>query len=203
MRHGRPDYEGRFVDTGARGAPDHKIPEDEPVLLIRGQDLAAFATARAWADENDRIGGDPEMSRLVREHAARILDWQQQIGGGKLADMPTPPPGVPDVESLTREILVDLCARAVVPIGRWSNRDSADAQQQVARAGWLLAAGAEFNILTVGSLATSEKTIWVEIDWPGFNAVEYGYENRANWESENFYLPTAARLDRAAGGDWY
>lgn len=89
MKHARPDYEGRFIDQGAPGHPDHVIPEDEPVLLVRGQDKAAPATARAWADENDRVGGDPEMSRLVREHADRIVEWQQATGRCKLADMPT------------------------------------------------------------------------------------------------------------------
>lgn len=90
MKHARPDYEGRFLDLGNPDRPDHKIPEDEPVLLVRGQDLAAPATARAWADENDRLGGDAEMSRLVREHADRINEWQQETGRYKLADMPAP-----------------------------------------------------------------------------------------------------------------
>lgn len=47
MIHGRPDWNGRIVDL------DGRIPEDEPVLLVRGQDIAAPATARAWADVID------------------------------------------------------------------------------------------------------------------------------------------------------
>lgn len=89
MRHARPDYEGRFIDTGAPGRPDHVIPDDEPVLLVRGQDRCAPATARRWADQNDAFGGDPEMSRLVREHAVLIEEWQA-LNGSKLADMPAP-----------------------------------------------------------------------------------------------------------------
>lgn len=88
MKHARPDYEGRFVDNGAPGNPDHVIPEDEPVLLVRGQDKAAPATARAWAEENDRLGGDPMMSTLIRLHARRIEEYQEQTGRSKLADMP-------------------------------------------------------------------------------------------------------------------
>lgn len=88
MKHARPDYEGRFVDNGAPGRPDHVIPEDEPVLLVRGQDRAAPATARAWAEENDRLGGDPMMSTRVRQHALRIEEWQASTGKSKLADMP-------------------------------------------------------------------------------------------------------------------
>lgn len=90
MKHARPDYEGRFIDTGAPGYPDHVIPDDEPVLLVRGQDKAAPATARAWADENDRLGGDADMSDLVRAHADRIERYQSETGRSKLADMPTP-----------------------------------------------------------------------------------------------------------------
>lgn len=89
MKHARPDYAGRFVDLGAPGHPDHVIPEDEPVLLVRGQDLCAVPTARCWADSNDALGGDPEMSRLVREHADRIQAWQDaNPARAKLADMP-------------------------------------------------------------------------------------------------------------------
>lgn len=90
MIHARADYEGRFLDQGAPGHPDHVIPDDEPVLLVRGQDLAAPATARFWAAENDRLGGDPQMSRIVREHAIAIEDYQALTGRAKLADMPIP-----------------------------------------------------------------------------------------------------------------
>lgn len=88
MLHARPDYDGRFIDQGAPGHPDHVIPDDEPVLLVRGQDKAAPATARAWADENDRLGGDPSMSALVRDHAERIEEYQLRTGRSKLADRP-------------------------------------------------------------------------------------------------------------------
>lgn len=88
MKHARPDYDGRFIDLGAPGHPDHVIPDDEPVLIVRGQDQAAPATARAWADENDRLGGDPALSAMIREHAGRIEQYQRETGRSKLADMP-------------------------------------------------------------------------------------------------------------------
>lgn len=88
MIHARPDYQNRFIDRGAPDQPDHVIPDDEPVLIIRGQDKAAQATALAWANENDRLGGDPMLSAMVREHIKRIDDYQQRTGRSKLADIP-------------------------------------------------------------------------------------------------------------------
>ena len=81
MRHARSDYE-RFQD------PAGLIPYDEPVFLIRAQDVVSGDALRAWADLNDAAGGDPESSRLSREHAARMDAWPKK----KLADVPRPVP---------------------------------------------------------------------------------------------------------------
>ena len=77
MVHARKDY-NRIQD------PEHKIPEDEPVFLIRGQDKSAPATLRFWAAENLRNGGDPEASRLAVEQAGRMAAWPVH----KVADLP-------------------------------------------------------------------------------------------------------------------
>ncbi len=76
MKHQRADYQ-RFQD------PEGKIPPDEPVFLIRGQDKVAGDSVRAWADLNERSGGDPELSRLAREQASRMDAWPKK----KPADM--------------------------------------------------------------------------------------------------------------------
>lgn len=68
MQHQRADYQ-RFQD------PEGRIPQDEPVFLIRGQDKVAGDAVRAWADLNDRNGGDRELSRQAREQAARMDTW--------------------------------------------------------------------------------------------------------------------------------
>lgn len=73
MRHARPDYD-RFQD------PLGKIPEDEPVFLIRGQDKSAPATLRYWALQNEKNGGDPELTKTTLEHARLMLEWQRQQG---------------------------------------------------------------------------------------------------------------------------
>ena len=68
MKHARDDY-NRIQD------PAGKIPDDEPVFLIRGQDVVSGDAVRAWADLNDDAGGDPEASRLAREQADRMDAW--------------------------------------------------------------------------------------------------------------------------------
>lgn len=86
MIHARSDYNDRIVDLAGL------IPDDEPVLVVRGQDQAAPATARAWADEHDRLGGDPTLSAMVREHAVRIEEYQARTGRSKVADLPATAP---------------------------------------------------------------------------------------------------------------
>lgn len=65
MRHGRSDYQERIIDTlGPHGAG--AIPEDEPVLLLRGQDVYAWRAALAYAD-------------LVKPHARRVSDTVRRL----------------------------------------------------------------------------------------------------------------------------
>ena len=71
MQHARPDYVGRIIDLHG------KIPEDEPVFLVRGQDACAPATMRFWAAENNRRGGNPVFSNQLVEHALRCEEWQR------------------------------------------------------------------------------------------------------------------------------
>jgi hypothetical protein len=70
MKHARADYD-RLQD------PAGLIPEDEPVFLVRGQDVAGPATCRAWADEAERLGAKPDIVARVRQHAEAMEDWQQ------------------------------------------------------------------------------------------------------------------------------
>jgi hypothetical protein len=66
---------------------DPIIPDDEPVLLIRGQDLAALATAEAWCVESERIGVDPALIAVMRQHMTLIAAWQENVAA-KVADAP-------------------------------------------------------------------------------------------------------------------
>lgn len=63
------------------------IPEDEPVLLIRGQDIAAIPTAYAWLGAARAAGADEALCQAVEAHIDLIRAWQQQHAV-KLPDAP-------------------------------------------------------------------------------------------------------------------
>jgi len=81
MKHAREDY-NRFQD------PENKIPENEPVFLLRGQDDLAPGLLRRWAEEYLERGGDEKMARAVQGHAVKMVNWQHEFGS-KLPDLPT------------------------------------------------------------------------------------------------------------------
>lgn len=70
MLHARGDYM-RIQD------PENRIPEDEPVFLLRGQDILAPALLLRWAARLRTNGGDPEMARMVEDHAQKMIYWQK------------------------------------------------------------------------------------------------------------------------------
>jgi hypothetical protein len=77
----------------------------------------------------------------------------------------------------TREMLIELCDAAIVPVGEWRNRDSPSAYEQLGLA-----------------------TIWLTIEWPSFDSFEYGTKET---QSQTFYIPTQKRLLERKGKDWY
>lgn len=101
MRHARRDYDciqpfptkrshwvkidGKTVHTDAadeRHVGKHMdpiIPEDEPVFLIRGQDVVAPGVLRYWADCAEAEGAEKEIIDAVRKHAELMEDWQDQV----------------------------------------------------------------------------------------------------------------------------
>lgn len=74
MRHGRPDYNRRIIDL------DGEIPEDEPVLFIRGRDPAALAAARAYVHEIQRLGGPLVVVGRMADQADSIEVYQRTHG---------------------------------------------------------------------------------------------------------------------------
>lgn len=99
----------------------------------------------------------------------------------------------------TRDELISLCERAVVPEEHWHDRDSCQSQAGVGKAWALLKAGVPYKVLTSGDCATDDRTVWLEFYPMDFNSFEEG-ERRG---CELIYLPTQARLDGAGGKDWY
>ena len=79
MLHARKDY-NRIQD------PENKIPKDEPVFLLRGQDALAAVTLRNYADrvENFKQKGWRKIVVATREQADRMDDWHKN----KFPDMP-------------------------------------------------------------------------------------------------------------------
>ena len=80
MLHAREDY-NRIQD------PEGKIPEDEPVFLIRAQDVLARSVLGFYVEAAKAIDAQPELIQLVKEHAVRMAIWQEEHGY-KYPDIP-------------------------------------------------------------------------------------------------------------------
>jgi hypothetical protein len=72
MKFTRADYNQRIVDT------EGKIPADEPVFLLRGQDKHAPDTLRFYAKLLKEDGNDAMAEELLA-HARNMLVWQKSV----------------------------------------------------------------------------------------------------------------------------
>lgn len=70
-----------FISTNGTA---RRIPADEPVFLIRGQDVVGGDAVRAWADLAEVAGADPSIVSIAREHAAKMDAWPKK----KTPDLP-------------------------------------------------------------------------------------------------------------------
>jgi hypothetical protein len=80
MKHARPDYD-RIQD------PAGLIPEDEPVFLLRGQDIFAPGAIREWAFIAESDGAAPEIVQKARDQAKLMEVWQRKRRQ-KIPDLP-------------------------------------------------------------------------------------------------------------------
>jgi hypothetical protein len=80
MKHARPDYD-RIQD------PAGLIPDDEPVFLLRGQDILAPFVVDSWATIAENRGASPHIVEAAREQARRMREWGFHRGA-KVPDMP-------------------------------------------------------------------------------------------------------------------
>ena len=78
MKHARQDYD-RIQD------PSGKIPEDEPVFLLRAQDTSAPRVVLEWVRVNMELGGDRNLIEAAIKQIARMHEWQREHGH-KIAD---------------------------------------------------------------------------------------------------------------------
>jgi hypothetical protein len=72
MKFTREDYNKRIIDTAG------KIPEDEPVFLLRAQDVHAPSTLRHYAKLLEEAGNLP-MAEELRAHARQMIIWQKSV----------------------------------------------------------------------------------------------------------------------------
>lgn len=80
MKHARKDYD-RIQD------PENIIPQDEPVFLLRGKDLAAPATIEAWCIEAKKLGAKDDIIELAKVHAEKMREWQRNVES-QIPDLP-------------------------------------------------------------------------------------------------------------------
>lgn len=81
MKHARSDYDARIQDGAGL------IPDDEPVLLIRGQDVCATAALDGWVAEAIAQGVDADLVDLILTHRDTMEAWQA-AHGAKVPDAP-------------------------------------------------------------------------------------------------------------------
>lgn len=76
MEHARQDYQNiqEIVTNGTL----RRIPAEEPVFLIRGQDVVSGDAVRAWADLAEAIGADPEIIKIARMQAEKMDSWPKK-----------------------------------------------------------------------------------------------------------------------------
>ena len=71
MKHNREDYK-RIQD------PENKIPADEPVFLIRGQDFVGHMAVRAWAHLHRVNGGSDTTYSAAMKQADLMEAWPKK-----------------------------------------------------------------------------------------------------------------------------
>lgn len=80
MKHARQDY-APIQD------PRGLIPEDEPVFLLRAQDVCAPFAVKDWVFRAELYGVDRHMIEAAKKQAEVMQDWQRQHRM-KIPDMP-------------------------------------------------------------------------------------------------------------------
>jgi len=87
MLHARPDYnriqDPAVEDSSLLSPGSTPIGENEPVFILRAQDITAAAIVREWAALNEKLGGSATAINLAKTQARRMESWHTR----KLADM--------------------------------------------------------------------------------------------------------------------
>jgi hypothetical protein len=79
--HARQDYNERIQDSAGL------IPEDEPVFLLRAQDVCARAALRTWIQEAMSLNANEDIIQAARDQLDRFGHWRD-IHPAKIPDLP-------------------------------------------------------------------------------------------------------------------
>lgn len=80
MKHARADYD-EIQD------PREEIPEDEPVFILRGQDVCTPVAMQAYIDSARFNGATENFIAAIDAHLVRVNEWQRDVKK-KVPDMP-------------------------------------------------------------------------------------------------------------------
>lgn len=98
---------------------------------------------------------------------------------------------------MSREELIALCERAIIPVTDWRNRDTPAALEQLGICWAYLKSGCEYKA-DYGMFF-----VILNIFRPTFNTIERQEPlGGPELEEASFYIPTQRQLDRKKGGDW-
>jgi hypothetical protein len=100
-------------------------------------------------------------------------------------------------EYYTREKIIELCDKGIVPLDKWSNRDTPSAQSGIGLIRTYLIAGCDFK------LDNAEDEF--DPSWIGAPSIELLFEFSAEefGDCECGYFPSEKCLEVVNGNDWY
>ena len=55
-----------------------KAEPDEPIFILLGRDIGAPVLVEKWAEQAERVGGDPEKIAEARKCAADMRAWRRE-----------------------------------------------------------------------------------------------------------------------------
>lgn len=71
------EWKPRYIVSKAQGVGGNPIPADEPVLVIRAQDLLAVESMCNYIKAYDDLpNGDPEVMADLGRHLSALIAWQ-------------------------------------------------------------------------------------------------------------------------------
>lgn len=72
-------WKPRYIVTKAPGVGGDPIPEDEPVLVIRAQDVISEPMLQKYIREYaDLRNPDPQVTAELQEHLTALVRWQDR-----------------------------------------------------------------------------------------------------------------------------